>query len=74
MWGLGILFFASAVSMNSAIGFMIAMVGVMWYTQLRMREAAIKIAPTPSSGLPPPPPYSPADPSNQAELGLSPVR
>ena len=75
IWGLGILFFASAVSINSAIGFMIAMVGVMWYTQLRMREAASKMAaPMPSSGLPPPPPYSPADPSSQAELGLSPVR
>ena len=53
IWLLGVLVFTSTVTTNSVIGFVIAMVGVVWYTQLRMNESPAK-PPAPAGSTAPP--------------------
>ena len=40
IFALGAVFFAAVVTFQNAIGFMVAMVGVFWYTNIQMSEKA----------------------------------
>jgi hypothetical protein len=54
VWLLGLLLFATTVRTNSVLGFVIAMAGVVWYTQLRMNEGSAKPAATAAAPAGPP--------------------